>query len=277
MSDEMTTIRPPLTWPVSEARFVYESAMLPLLVPLLHTLPRGESNPVLVLPGYLASDRSTLAIRGWLRGLGYTTYSSGIKRNTGLDKHLVAQLRERLDSIADSHAKPVRLVGWSLGGIHARLLAHEMPDLVDRVVTLASPFRIPAGHPVNGPIVKIYKYLKGNGMDSLSDPDAVWQHPPPVPCTAVYSYSDGIASWDYCIDPLGSASVENVGVNCSHLGMGSHPLVMYLLADRLAGAAENWKAFELSGWRKRAYTVEAGHGIPGENGFGVRSFSLGTA
>ena len=39
--------------------------------PLAPTLPRGDGHPVLVLPGLLADDVSTRALRAVLRRLGY--------------------------------------------------------------------------------------------------------------------------------------------------------------------------------------------------------------
>nr|XP_061799096.1 putative diacyglycerol O-acyltransferase MT1468 [Nerophis lumbriciformis] len=56
---------------------------------------------------------------------------------------------------------------------------------------------------------------------------------PPVPTTSVYSRTDGIASWRCCIDREGPLA-ENVEVTGSHCGLGWNPLVLFLLADRLA-------------------------------------------
>ncbi len=36
--------------------------------------------------------------------------------------------------------KRASLVGWSLGGVHARNLAKRAPDQVRQVITLGSPF-----------------------------------------------------------------------------------------------------------------------------------------
>ncbi len=38
------------------------------------------------------------------------------------------------------HGRKISLVGWSLGGLHARELAKLEPDLVRSVVSLGSPF-----------------------------------------------------------------------------------------------------------------------------------------
>ena len=47
-------------------RAVFEMAALPLSSPLLYSAPRGDGHPVMVLPGFMASGRSTRIIRRYL-------------------------------------------------------------------------------------------------------------------------------------------------------------------------------------------------------------------
>ena len=54
-----------------------------------------------------------------------------------------------------------------------------------------------------------------------------------VPSTAVYSRRDGIVAWQTCIGPE-TALHENVEVRCAHLGFGTDPATLWLIADRLA-------------------------------------------
>ena len=51
-------------------RSVAEYALFIAAEPLLHLAPTGDGHPVLVLPGFLADDRSTFGLRRLLRGLG---------------------------------------------------------------------------------------------------------------------------------------------------------------------------------------------------------------
>jgi hypothetical protein len=70
-----------------------------------------------------------------------------------------------------------------------------------------------------------------------------------MPSTAVYSRTDGIAPWKSCFDDAGPRceSVEVVG---SHCGLGHHPAVLHVIADRLAQPVDEWKPFEAKGlWR----------------------------
>jgi len=50
------------------------------------------------------------------------------------------RLRDRLAEIHAATSRKVSIVGWSLGGVYARDLALQAPDMVRYVVTLASPF-----------------------------------------------------------------------------------------------------------------------------------------
>ena len=60
------------------------------------------------------------------------------------------------------------------------------------------------------------------------------------------------------MDRLGDAYTENIGVPASHMGMGGNPLVMLLLADRLAGHSSKWSGFDLKGWRRCFYSSDDG-------------------
>src|SRR5260370_18236537 len=69
-----------LTEPV---RGVADLAALLAAAPWLATAPRGDGHGVLVLPGLLASDVSTLPLRGFLGRLGYDVRAWHLGRNRG--------------------------------------------------------------------------------------------------------------------------------------------------------------------------------------------------
>jgi hypothetical protein len=52
-------------------------------LPWLRLVPRGDGHPVLVLPGLVASDRSTRLLRHFLAGRGYEVHGWGLGRNYG--------------------------------------------------------------------------------------------------------------------------------------------------------------------------------------------------
>jgi hypothetical protein len=52
-------------------RAFFESLTLPPAAAWLRRAPRGDGHPVLLLPGFTASDSSTRVLRRYLRNLGY--------------------------------------------------------------------------------------------------------------------------------------------------------------------------------------------------------------
>ena len=203
--------------------------------------PRGDGHPVLVLPGLLASDRSTVPLRRFLRGLGYYVRGWRLGLNIGPTQAVLTGMRQLLQEIAERHGTPVSLIGWSLGGIYARELARERPDLVRGVITLGSPYRLTQPR-------ETHAHRVFNWLSPLHAPD--YELPPPehtrpelpVPATSVYSKSDGIVHWRACVEDPGPRR-ENVGVVSSHLGYGHNAAVLWLIADRLAQAADRWQPF----------------------------------
>jgi pimeloyl-ACP methyl ester carboxylesterase len=220
-------------------------ALLPAL-PLLRAAPRGDGHPVLVLPGFTASDASTRVLREYLRGRGYAAHGWRLGRNVGFHREIGGRILQRLEGIHVHHGRKVSLVGWSLGGIYARELAKLAPACVRQVITLGSPFGGEArGHRAGW----LHETVYG---EELPPENRVWLNsllpPPPVPSTAIYSRSDGVVAWRACREPE-SEHTDNLEVVGSHCGLGFHPLVLYAIADRLAQPEDGWKPFDRSGWR----------------------------
>ena len=125
---------------LAEARSVFELNSSLLLSPLLMRAPRGDGHPVLALPGFLASDLSMAPMRRYLKELGYDTHAWNMGRNLGGVASKRGALRDLLTQIHETTGRKVSIVGWSLGGIYARDLALQLPDMVRSVITLGSPF-----------------------------------------------------------------------------------------------------------------------------------------
>ena len=138
---EAQRLRPPsLFLMLAEARALFELNSSLLLSPLLMRAPRGDGHPVLALPGFLASDLSMAPMRRYLKGLGYDAHAWNMGRNFGGVASKRGALRDRLTEIHEPTGRKVSVVGWSLGGIYARDLALQLPDMVRSVITLGSPF-----------------------------------------------------------------------------------------------------------------------------------------
>ena len=235
--------RPPaLRWFVTEPlRGAVSLVRLPFARTLLSGAPRGDGRGVLVLPGLLADDVSTGPLRRFLRGLDHRVYGWGLGRNRGPTREVVAGLPRRLQHVTDRTGQPVSLVGWSLGGILARELARQQPDLVQQVITLASPYMGDETMPTRADAA----YRRRSKQHAPSDPGARerLKRPIPVPSTSVYSRTDGIVHWRACIEPE-TATHENIEVRAGHLGIGVDAAVLWLLADRLAQPLGEWAPFE---------------------------------
>jgi pimeloyl-ACP methyl ester carboxylesterase len=250
---ESIPIRPPSPWLLAlEGRALWELAALVPALPLLGRQPRGDGHPVLVLPGWLASDHSTRALRWFLRRRGYHAHGWRLGTNVGPTAEIVAGLGGRFRTLRARHGRTLSLVGWSLGGIYARELARRFPEDVRQVITLASPFREPSATTV----AWLHRVGIGRRFPSVDDAAAVQQRlrtPPPVPCTAIYSRTDGIAAWRSCLEEDGPLT-ENVEVASSHCGIGHHPAALFVIADRLAQREGAWQRFRGDGWRRLVAT-----------------------
>lgn len=235
-----------LLFATDPARALADLAALPLTLRLARRAPYGDGRPVLVLPGLLASDLSTLPLRRFLHRQGYAVHGWQLGANVGPTPRVEVGLRERLDRVAQSAGRPVALVGWSLGGIYARLLASELPGLVDQVVTLGTPFAMEhAGQTRAAATYARLAHLHVPGR-GLPVPPAV-RGPLPVPATSVWSRQDGIVSWRASLETP-SPTAENVAVRSSHLGLGHNPGVLWATADRLAQVEGDWQPFRAPRW-----------------------------
>ena len=204
--------------------------------------PRGAPHAVIVLPGLGATDRSTIAIRGYLRFLGYQATGWNRGRNirpAGADLPAVAY---QLRSLRETTGMPVTLVGWSRGGIIAREAARLAPDAARMVVTLGSPFAAPAASNVGA----VWRRLTGEAFPAQTQEQMrALAAPLPVPSTSIYSRSDGVVAWRACLQMEGPQS-ENVEVRGLHIGLGFNPAALWVIADRLAQPIGAWTPFRPS-------------------------------
>ncbi|HEY2929836.1 esterase/lipase family protein [Piscinibacter sp.] len=231
-----------------ELRASWELAAGVAALPWLRLAPRGDGHPVLVLPGLVASDRSTHLLRAFLTRRGYEVHGWGLGRNYGPRPSVEEAMLATIDRLHAKSGRKVSLIGQSLGGAYARLLAAQRPDAVRCVITLGSPI---SGHPRSSTAWRIYEFTSG---ESSVDPRR-WQQvtqTPRVPTTAIYSRSDGVVAWRNSVETSG-AHTESIEVVSSHMGMAVHPAVLYAVAERLAQPEGQWQPFERCGWRAAVY------------------------
>ncbi len=229
---------------LAEGRAVFELASFYATRHLLAALPKGDGHPVLVLPGFMASDSSTAPMRRLLKDLGYQAHAWGLGRNVRVDTARVRQMEELLLQINHKTGQKVSIVGWSLGGVFARELAKLHPEAVRQVISLGSPISDDRNH-TNA--TRLFEYL--NGKDPEPIREGRFQDlgkAPPVPTTSILTRTDGIVHWRGSVQhpDLGHAQTENIEVHASHVGLGVNPSVMIALADRLAQPEGTWVPFK---------------------------------
>src|SRR5271165_6891957 len=164
MADPGGDIAPPSALLLAlEPRGLFSFARLIAAAPFLATAPRGAPQAAIVLPGLGATDRSTAAIRAYLKFLGYEAHGWSRGRNVrpaGADLPAVAA---QIRSLQEATGTPVSLVGWS------RLTGEAFPaQSPQQLQALAAPL--------------------------------------PVPCTSIYSCTDGVVAWRACLQAEGPRS-----------------------------------------------------------------------
>jgi pimeloyl-ACP methyl ester carboxylesterase len=192
------------------------------------------SGPVIVLPGLGTSDAATSMLRRFLAELGYTVsgWNRGINKGPSepFDAFLADLLVDVEKAVAE-HGMPVRLIGWSLGGVYARELAKLAPHLVSQVITLGTPSSGNADSTNGG---KLFEILSGSDCHKDVRLQRRIAKTPSVPTVSFYSKTDGVVAWQSCVNPE-LAHTENIEVSdVCHLGLVKSPRVFRALANRMA-------------------------------------------
>jgi pimeloyl-ACP methyl ester carboxylesterase len=208
--------------------------------PFLATAPRGRRHAVIVVPGLGADDRSTVAIRRFLAHLGYDVHGWKRGRNVRAPGADLSAVAADILALHAATGSAVSLVGWSRGGVIAREAARQVPHAVRMVITLGSPFAAPGASNAGF----IWRRATGASFPpQTSEQLRRLAEPLPVPSTSIYSRWDGVVAWQACREEEGRDR-ENVEVRTTHIGLGFHPAVLWVIADRLAQAVGTWKPFQ---------------------------------
>lgn len=232
------------------ARATYEIGAFVALRGALKTLPKGDGHPVIVLPGFVASDRSTRPLRNLLKDLGYDAHAWGLGRNLRFNAEREKAMRELVCRVYEqSGGRKISLIGWSLGGVFARELAKQFPEKVRLVISLGSPISPDRRH---SKARHLFEAI--NGTEGSPERDERYGRvgeAPPVPSTSILTKGDGIVAWRGSVQsPDKRYDTENIIVPASHVGLGVNPIVMVAIADRLAQKEGEWAPFDRSGWRR---------------------------
>lgn len=205
--------------------------------------PKGDGSATIVVPGFLGSDVYLYELYLWLSRIGYTSYLSNIGWNADCLNTLTEKLIETIKRANDETGKKVHLIGHSLGGVLSRSATVQNPDLVESVITLASPFRGVRSHPG---VLEMSERIRNRifkTSDKTEYPNCYTGHchclavtalqeglPKHIKQTAIYTKSDGIVHWKNC---LSRTEANNFEVTGTHIGLVYNFKVYKLIAERL--------------------------------------------
>lgn len=211
-------------------------------------VPRGDGSGVIVIPGFLGSDEYLGDMSAWLRRVGYTPFFSGIGRNAECPEVLSQRLHKTINRAFDETRGKVHLIGHSLGGVLARAAAGRWGHQIASVTTMASPFRGVSVHPF---VLQTAFLVRGRIRQRRSGPKVLPDcysgrchcatvdslragMPPSMPKQAIYTKTDGVVDWRYCID--GESS--DVQVPGTHVGLAFNPRVFEAIGWFLGSVQE---------------------------------------
>ena len=234
-----------------EWRALVELGPLPLSWPWLRSTPKGDGHPVLLLPGFTASDVTLAPLAAFLRSRGYAVETWGFGQNRGFNRKFVAALEQKVRYMHHRAGRKISLIGHSLGGVFAYDLAHQLPECVRSVVSLGSPMRLSRGR-VEAPLsVKVLYRLLAHPMGPVAHMAMSrarnLEVPPSMPSVCIYSATDGVVPAHAAVIETSSKQHENLAVPGSHIGLGVNPLVMWIVADRLSQREDHWRPFRPRG------------------------------
>jgi pimeloyl-ACP methyl ester carboxylesterase len=221
--DRTGKIRRPPAWRVFRETFSHLTYFPP--PPDRADVPPGRGHVVLAIPGFMRPDRTTRELRAYLDRCGYRSFGWGLGVNWGPTPRLVAGLRQRLARLRELGDDRVSVIGVSLGGLLARDLAHDAPDDIRQVITIASPISLPTASTVE-PVIRLSARFYRPAIDV-----ARLAVPLPVPSCAIFSRDDGTVAWETCrsADP----NCLNIEASGPHSSIQRNPHVLRAVAMRL--------------------------------------------
>jgi len=228
---------PPLFNVLLETRALAEWTSMFWMFPLLPKHKTNKAKPVLLMPPYLGNDTTTRYVRKYLKSAGFKTYKWELGVNMINSKSL-PKLMEKLDEIYQRHQEKVSLVGWSGGGIFAKIIANRHPEKVEQLITIGSP--VWGLQNMKAPVIRSLEFIRGKklrerNLKFIKELEQI----PQVPITCIYTKTDGLIPWKNCMEAeTYRKDIKNVEVFGSHCGMGANASILFLVASALNGTLE---------------------------------------
>lgn len=188
---------------------------------VLKKTDKGDGRPIIIIPGFMSDDSCSKYLRSFLNSLGYHAEGWNLGTNKGFDDNTYHKLITRVEEAYAQYKFPITIIGWSLGGAYARVIANTRPDLISEIITLAGPIsgNIYEANNVRY-LFKLAHHGKQLGERSVDKEVLSYILPTPsVKTTAIYSKLDGVIHWTHCIDLSEEKHVKNIEVKGSHCGL----------------------------------------------------------
>ena len=249
---------------ILEPRALLEMALLPASLPLLLQAPRGDGHPVLLLPGFMADEKSLIVLKLFLQSKGYQVHTWGLGRNLGFRSKHASALPQKIRYLHHVTGHKVSLVGWSLGGVFSLYGAESTLECVRSIITLGSPVSVDAAGSQSPPVVKALYRLVSHRLGAAAhvmQPRARAlreRHRLAIPTSCLYSLGDGVVPPQEATIDGDPAFHENIQVPGSHLGMGFNGIVLAIVADRLAQPEDDWQPFHPQRMLGRVWHLTSG-------------------
>ena len=216
--------------PVAETRFVLEAARL-VVDPVAYGrgIPRGDGRPVVLVPGFLASDQSLLLLRRWLRLVGYRPHTAGFLFNVDCSDRVLDRVERIAQALNATTGRRVAVIGHSRGGHMARALAARRPDLVSHAISMGADLQGLFGisSPTRLAVGIARRATMWSGRSRSPDcfrarctcgfvRDYTGRFPvEQVRLTSIYTKGDGVVRWERAI----VEEADCVEVSGSHVGL----------------------------------------------------------
>jgi pimeloyl-ACP methyl ester carboxylesterase len=231
--------------PLAETRWMLELARL-LGDPVWRGvgIPRGDSRPVVLLPGFMGGDQTLSVLAAWLRRLGYRPKLCGFVTNAGCSDRTLDRVERRVEGLWRTDGRRVALIGHSRGGHFARALAARRPDCVSHAISMGADlqgmFGASAPTLLAVDIARRVVHASGRARRDAClsrhcgcpfSHDFARAFPfEQVRLTSIYSKGDGVVHWQCQVIP----QADCVEVTGSHVGLVFNRKVYRALACALA-------------------------------------------
>ena len=186
----------------------------------LTQLPQGHATPVFIATGLFGTQETTNQLRRFLRKNDYDA------RRLKTQIHLPSKKGEPpygktfAQGVKERHintGKKVHLIGWSLGGIVAKIYAQRHPEHVAGIYTLAAPYKDIKESTYLSYLQKPFSLIQRNPLSEELLEEI--RQPAIVPH---YSY---VATKDEIVDPAQCESERTRYYPVGHLEIGFDPRV----------------------------------------------------